>query len=138
MVESSRKHRDETTAREIARNTELEVINKKHQNELAQQREQLRRLELKYLSEQPKLKEEDSPNSSPEQLKRKLNVEIEHQKKMADLEQENDDLKRQIREVQYDLEHQKELYGQLQVQVMAKRQLTGEHISYGDVGYNII
>ncbi len=54
---------------------------------------------------------------------------------MADLERENDDLKRQICEVQCDLEHQKEQYGQLQVQVMAKRQLTGPH-SIGDVRHN--
>ena len=129
----TRKLKEAVTKERDQHQKTLDELNKKHQNELAQQRDQKRRLELKYISEQPTIKDEDSLNSSPKQLKN-VKIDTKHQQKLIELQQENHALKQRVSEVQHDLEHQKEQFKQLQVlQVMMKRHLTNAVNSIGDV-----
>ncbi len=138
----------------------LAESNQKHQKELTAQHEQARKLELKYQTDLNKerqkrdgyleeimVQDQGSLDSFPEEVRRKAKVtmEIEQQDqiqhKIADLQQENDFLRTQVtdqqqraRYLQSELEHQKELYGQLQIQVMAKHQLSSLP-NDGDVSY---
>ncbi len=87
--------------------------------------------------EETMVQDQGSLDSFSEEVRRKAKVtmEIEQQDRIqhtiADLQQENDFLRTQVtdqqqraRYLQSELEHQKELYGQLQIQVMAKHQLS--------------
>ncbi len=141
LEKQANKHKEELILAQNDYKRTLAESNQKHQKELAAQREQARKLELKYRTELKQqrdgyLMDHGSPDHSPEQVRREANVamEIEQQdqiqQKIANLKQENDFLKTQLTDQQQrarylhsELDYQTELYGQLQVQVVAKQQL---------------
>ncbi len=159
LEKQANRHKEELIKAQNDHKKTLAESNQKHQKELIAQREQARKLELKYQTELKKERQQrdgrleetmdqGSPDSSPEQKRREAKVEIEIeqqdqiQQKIADLKQENDFLKTQLtdqqqhaRYLQSELDHQTELYGQLQVQVVAKQQLAAVPTTIGDVSY---
>ncbi len=106
----------------------------KHKEEVAALRGQARQLELKYLKNGDDFTEEviehGSPSTSPEQGRHARKIDQPHQI-VADIDLEKDHLKtelaaqqQRVRDLQHELNHQKEQYGQLEIQAMAKQQLS--------------
>ena len=106
----------------------------KHKEEVAALRGQARQLELKYLKNGDYVAEEvieyGSPSTSPEQGRHARKIDQPHQI-VADIDLEKDHLKtelaaqqQRVRDLQHELNHQKEQYGQLEIQAMAKQQLS--------------
>ena len=102
----------------------------KHKEEVADLHKQARKLELKYLKNGDDFTAEVIEHgSSPEQVRQE---EIDqHHQTIADINLENDHLKTElavqkniVRDLQHELDHQKEQYGQLEIQAMAKQQLS--------------
>ncbi len=98
----------------------------KHKEEVADLHEQARKMELKYLKNGDDFTAEHG--SSPEQVNREMD---QHHQTIADIDLENDHLKtelavqqQRVRDLQHELDHQKEQYGQLEIQAMAKQQLS--------------
>ncbi len=106
----------------------------KHKEEVAALRGQARQLELKYLKNGDYVAEEviehRSPSTSPEQGRHARKIDQPHQM-IADINLEKDNLKTELAaqqqrvcDLQHELDHQKEQYGQLEIQAMAKQQLS--------------
>ncbi len=105
----------------------------KHKEDVAALREQARTLELKYLKNGDyvgEVTEHGSPSTSPEQGRHAQKMDQPHQM-IADIDLEKDHLKTElaaqqqvVRDLQHELNRQKEQYGQLEIQTMAKQQLS--------------
>ncbi len=119
------------------RNDHLKALaekTQKHKEEVAALREQAIKLELKYLKNGDDISgeviEHGSPSTSQKQGRHVGEMDQPHQM-IADIDLEKDHLKTELAaqqqvvcDLQHELDHQKERYGELEVQSMAKQQLS--------------
>ena len=129
-----RKEKYEQELNQIRDNHKKSLAEKtqKHKEEVADLHERARKLELKYLKNGDDFTAEVIEHgSSPEQVRREEEMDQHHQATIADINLENDHLKTElaaqkniVRDLQHELDHQKEQYGQLEIQAMAKQQLS--------------